>query len=106
VVDISTVLAEKRRALECFVTQFTRYYPWQQRSGVLPSMIDESFAVPEEMLVVRRPGKPIFVRKRWRHELVHLVHRYVEWPLTWRKKRWQAQFAHWRSRSRSSAQSD
>ena len=99
VVDIAAVLSDKRRALDCFVSQFTRFYPWQERPGVLRSMVEESYAVPREFFIVGRQGQPLFVRNRWRHLLAHLVQRYVEWPVTWQKKRWQARFMHWRRRA-------
>ena len=99
-VDITAVLPQKRRALDCFVSQFTNYYPWQERPGVLQTMIEEGYSSPREVFIIGQKGKPVFVRNRVLHWLVHLLQRYVEWPLTRQKKTWQARFVNWR-RARS-----
>ncbi len=99
VVDIASVLTDKQRALDCFASQFTQFYPWQERAGVLSWMVEESYADVKEVFIVHRTGKPLFVRNRWRHEFAHWVQRYAEWPLTRQKKRLQARFMSWRSRA-------
>lgn len=101
VVDVTSVLPEKRRALDCFVSQFTCFYPWQERPGVQRSMIDESYSTPQEIFIVRREGRPLFVRNRWRHLIVHFLQRYVEWPVTWQKKRLEARITSWRRGARA-----
>ena len=40
-VDLAPVSALKRRALDCFRTQTTRFYPWQTRPILTPELLDE-----------------------------------------------------------------
>lgn len=100
-VDITSVLPQKRRALDCFASQFTRYYPWQERPGVLQAMVDEGYSSPLEVYITGHKAKPLFVRKRVLHWLCHLLQRYVEWPVTTQKKRWETRFVYWKRRFRS-----
>jgi LmbE family N-acetylglucosaminyl deacetylase len=46
-VDIGAASARKREALDLFVSQTTRYYPWQTRPNLLPGLLDEVSAGPE-----------------------------------------------------------
>lgn len=95
-VDITPVLSQKRGALDCFVSQFTRFYPWQERPGVHRSMVEEGYSSTSEVFIMGQPSRPLFVRKRALYWLAHLLQRYVEWPLTWQKKVWQTRFSYWR----------
>jgi LmbE family N-acetylglucosaminyl deacetylase len=49
-VELSTVAARKRAALDCFRTQTTRYYAWQTRPILRPELLDEECAGPEHFL--------------------------------------------------------
>jgi LmbE family N-acetylglucosaminyl deacetylase len=46
-VDISGVAREKRASLACFETQTTRFYPWQTREILTPTLLDEECVGPE-----------------------------------------------------------
>lgn len=63
----------KRRALDRFVSQTTRYYPWQRRPILTPELLDEVCAGPE-FLVRSDPelaGSAILARLRWWIPLAH-----------------------------------
>jgi LmbE family N-acetylglucosaminyl deacetylase len=49
--DISDVAALKRRSLDCFASQTTLYYPWQTRSILTSTLLDEECAQPEYFLM-------------------------------------------------------
>ena len=49
--DISDVTKRKRRALECFTSQTTIYYPWQTRPILTPMLLDEECSNPEYFLI-------------------------------------------------------
>lgn len=49
-VQIRDVALEKRAALACFVTQTTRFYPWQTRPILTPVLLDEECVGPEFFL--------------------------------------------------------
>lgn len=55
-VDLSSVAAMKRRALDCFRTQTTRYYPWQTRPILTPELLDEECR--EEQFLCYDPDYP------------------------------------------------
>jgi LmbE family N-acetylglucosaminyl deacetylase len=40
----------KRRALECFASQTTRYYPWQRRPVLMPDLLHRMCDAPEAFL--------------------------------------------------------
>lgn len=48
--DIASVAARKRAALDCFKTQTTKFYAWQTRPILQPSLLDEECAAPEQFL--------------------------------------------------------
>ena len=49
-VDIQAVAVDKRRALDCFKSQTTIYYPWQTRPILTPILLDEECQQPEFFL--------------------------------------------------------
>jgi LmbE family N-acetylglucosaminyl deacetylase len=49
--DISDVVALKRRSLDCFTSQTTLYYPWQTRPILTSTLLDEECANPEYFLM-------------------------------------------------------
>ncbi len=74
VVNIEVVAAQKRRALDCFKSQTTRFYPWQHRPNLTPSLLDEVSRSPEFFLRYDPsfPGTAVFTGAvPW----IRLVHR-------------------------------
>jgi LmbE family N-acetylglucosaminyl deacetylase len=49
-VDISEVARQKRASLACFKTQTTRFYEWQTRPILTPTLLDEECVGPEVFL--------------------------------------------------------
>lgn len=49
--DISDVSRKKRKALDCYISQTTIYYPWQTRPILTPKLLDEECQNPEYFLV-------------------------------------------------------
>lgn len=78
-VDVEDRAEVKRRCLERYRTQTTRYFPWQRRPNLTPELLDEACAGPE--LFVRRdpslPGRDVLAAGRWSVPLT----RGVELPL-------------------------
>ena len=48
--DITSVAADKRAALDCFRSQVTRMYTWQTRPILTPALLDEECRQPEIFL--------------------------------------------------------
>ena len=63
-VEIGSVAALKRAALDCFRSQTTRYYPWQTRPILTPMLLDEECRGPEVFLAydAARRGPAVFTR--------------------------------------------
>jgi len=61
-VDTREVADAKRAALECFRTQTTRFYPWQSRPNLTPTLLDGVSMEPELFLRYRAalPGATVF----------------------------------------------
>ena len=61
-VDISLVRDHKRKALDYFETQTTRYFDWQTRPNLTPTLLDEICEEPEYFLHNEyvKPGPQIF----------------------------------------------
>jgi LmbE family N-acetylglucosaminyl deacetylase len=70
--DLADVAFLKRRALDCFVTQVTRYYPWQARPVLTEEALRESAAGPE-LYLVAPAGAPDSAVLRWPVWLVRLI---------------------------------
>ena len=49
--EIGDVAEQKRRALDCFTSQTTIYYPWQTRPILTSTLLDEECQSPEFFLV-------------------------------------------------------
>ncbi len=62
--DLADVAFLKRRALDCFATQVTRFFPWQTRPVLTEAALRESAAGPEEYLVAP-PGAADAAVLRW-----------------------------------------
>ena len=74
-VDISSVAARKRLALDCFKTQTTRYFAWQTRPILTPELLDDECAGSERFLLhdPALPGVRVFSRGRWWIPIAHTV---------------------------------
>jgi LmbE family N-acetylglucosaminyl deacetylase len=72
-VDIETVAARKRTALECFKSQTTRYYTWQDRPILSQTSLDEVCRHPEVFLRYDPvlAGAAVFTGARTWIRLVH-----------------------------------
>jgi LmbE family N-acetylglucosaminyl deacetylase len=82
-VDIQPVAGRKRSALDCFKSQTTPYYPWQDRPILSQSSLDEVCRNPEIFLRYdpARAGVAVFSRARaW----VRFVHAFE--PMAKRRK--------------------
>jgi LmbE family N-acetylglucosaminyl deacetylase len=82
-IDIEKEAATKRKALECFTSQTTKLYPWQDRP-ILPSKsLDEVCRNPELFLKYDSsfPGSSVFLKA---HAWIRFAH-LIETPLKRRK---------------------
>jgi LmbE family N-acetylglucosaminyl deacetylase len=63
-IDIRAVALEKRKALDCFQSQTTIYYPWQTRPILTPQLLDQECHNPEIYLVYQAAisGTAVFAR--------------------------------------------
>lgn len=61
-VDTHSVAAQKRRALDCFQSQTTLFYPWQTRPILTPQLLDDVSQTPEYFLPydASLPGASVF----------------------------------------------
>jgi len=70
----------KRQALDCFVSQTTRFYAWQDRAILTAELLDEVCAGPEYL--VRSdpalPGAAICSRLRWWIPLAHRLEPFLK----------------------------
>jgi LmbE family N-acetylglucosaminyl deacetylase len=74
-IDNEGEVATKRVALECFKSQTTRFYPWQQRPNLTRSLLNEICDSPEIFLRYdpKFPDAAIFKRARAWIRLAHVV---------------------------------
>lgn len=73
-IDISAQAELKQRALQCYRSQTTCFYPWQSRAILPPARVEEVSRAPEVFLRYdpQQPGAAVFSRARsW----IRLVHR-------------------------------
>ena len=70
--ELAEAAFAKRRALDCFVTQTTRYYPWQARPVLTETLLREVAAGPEDYLAAP-PGAADGAVLRWPVWLVRLI---------------------------------
>lgn len=81
--DISDVAERKRKALDCFASQATIYYPWQTRPILTSILLDEECANPEYFLIANGSysGTTVFSNLvPW----IRLVHRLEPILLRWK----------------------
>lgn len=79
-IDIGDVAREKRRALDCFVSQTTRYYPWQTRPILTPRLLEEECRHPE-IFLVQQPsvqGAAVFSKAALWIRLTHRVEPFLQ----------------------------
>jgi LmbE family N-acetylglucosaminyl deacetylase len=83
VLEISDVAHLKRKALGCFASQTTIYYPWQTRPILTPALVEEECSTPEYFLLAHpdSPGASVFSSMvLW----IRLVHRLEPILLRWK----------------------
>jgi len=81
--DIAHVAGQKRRALDCFTSQTTIYYPWQTRPILTSRLLDEECQNPEFFLISNdsSAGAAVFSDSLlW----IHLVHRLEPFLQRWK----------------------
>ena len=63
-VDIDAATQKKRKALDCFRSQTTRYYDWQSRPNLTPELLDQVSREPEYFMRYdpRHDGARVFDR--------------------------------------------
>ena len=79
-IDIRDVSREKRRALDCFRSQTTIYYPWQTRPILTPLLLDEECRNPE-IFLVHQPsvrGTAVFSKAVLWIRLAHRVEPFMQ----------------------------
>jgi N-acetylglucosamine malate deacetylase 1 len=84
-IDIGAVAIQKRKALACFKSQVTRFYPWQRRPVLAENLLSEVCQNPELFLKYdpHFPGATIFTKA---HTWIRLAH-HCETPLKTAKDR-------------------
>jgi LmbE family N-acetylglucosaminyl deacetylase len=70
--DLAELAFVKRRALDCFVTQTTRYFPWQGRPVLTEALLREVAAGPE-LFLSAPAGAPDGAVLKWPAWLVRLI---------------------------------
>jgi LmbE family N-acetylglucosaminyl deacetylase len=81
--EIGDVVQQKRRALDCFTSQTTIYYPWQTRPILTSKLLDEECQNPEIFLVSNdsSSGTAVFSSSvLW----IRLVHRLEPFLQRWK----------------------
>jgi LmbE family N-acetylglucosaminyl deacetylase len=79
-IDICGVSLEKRRALDCFRSQTTIYYPWQTRPILTPRLLDEE-SRNSEVFLVHHPsirGAAVFSKVALWIRFAHRVEPYLQ----------------------------
>jgi LmbE family N-acetylglucosaminyl deacetylase len=82
-VDTQAVANQKRRALDCFQSQTTKFYVWQTRPILTPTLLDNVSYSPELFLRYdpATPGAAVFVKLvPW----IRIVHRLEPFLQRWR----------------------
>ena len=79
-VDIQEVSAQKRTALDCFKSQTTKFYSWQTRPILTPSLLDEESQNPEIFLKYDPAveGKAVFSRATIWIQIVHRLEPFLQ----------------------------
>lgn len=81
--EIGDVTLQKRRALDCFTSQTTIYYPWQTRPILTAMLLDQESQNPEFFLISNDSlaGAAVFSDSvLW----IHLVHRLEPFLQRWK----------------------
>jgi hypothetical protein len=93
--EIGDVAKQKRKALDCFTSQTTVYYPWQTRPILRSMLLDEECQNPEFFLISSRSstgaavfsGSVLWIRivhllepilQRWKYRVGALLKRLLE----------------------------
>ncbi len=82
-VDTQAVAGQKRRALDCFQSQTTKFYAWQTRPILTPTLLDDVSYSRELFLRYdpATPGAAVFVKlSPW----IRIVHRLEPFLQRWR----------------------
>jgi LmbE family N-acetylglucosaminyl deacetylase len=79
-VNIEGVAADKRRALDCFISQTTLFYPWQTRPILTASLLDDECQNPEHFLYYDPafPGAAVFKKLALWIRIVHRIEPYLQ----------------------------
>jgi LmbE family N-acetylglucosaminyl deacetylase len=79
-VNIEGVAADKRRALDCFISQTTLFYPWQTRPILTASLLDEECQNPEYFLYYHPafPGTAVFKKLALWIRIAHRIEPYLQ----------------------------
>ena len=74
-IDTKAEVLQKRRALDCFKSQTTKFYPWQHRPNLTEALLDEVCRAPEMFLRYSPsfPDSAIFARARTWIRIAHAV---------------------------------
>jgi LmbE family N-acetylglucosaminyl deacetylase len=78
--EIGDVVQQKRRALDCFTSQTTIYYPWQTRPILTSKLLDEECQNPEIFLVSNdsSSGAAVFSSSMLWIRLVHRLEPFLQ----------------------------
>ena len=82
-VPIERVAPLKRSALDCFTTQTTRFYPWQERPILTRASLEQACGGPEVFVRAPGDGQRLFTGWTWWIRFAHSM----ETPLKRRKDR-------------------
>jgi N-acetylglucosamine malate deacetylase 1 len=79
-VNIEGVAADKRKALDCFKSQTTLFYPWQTRPILTASLLDEECQNPEYFLYYDPafPGAAVFKKLALWIRIAHRIEPYLQ----------------------------
>jgi LmbE family N-acetylglucosaminyl deacetylase len=79
-VDTQSVAALKRKALDCFQSQTTIYYPWQTRPILTPQLLDDTSETPEYFLRydASMGGTAVFRKSVFWIRLVHRLEPFLQ----------------------------
>ena len=78
--EIGDVVQQKRRALDCFTSQTTIFYPWQTRPILTSVLLDEECQHPENFLIsdIGLEGTAVFSNSVPRIRLAHRLEPFLQ----------------------------
>jgi len=84
-IDIEAESDQKRRGLECFKSQVTRFYAWQHHPVLSKDVLDDVCQNPEFFMRYNTsfPGTNIFTKARTWIRLVHLSEPFLKKRKDW-----------------------